>query len=425
MTMTVIIIICVLLLIGYLFDLSSARTKIPSVILLLILGWGVREITGFFSITVPDLSRLLPILGTLGLILIVLEGALELEINRSKFGLIKKSFFSSFGSIILLSLVISYAFHYFGDVPMRQALINAIPISVISSSVAISSSKNLSLTNKEFVVYESSLSDIMGVVFFNFAIENDIVTGHSFIHFGTQVLIICVVSFIATLVLSFLLRKIDHPIKHAPIIILLILIYAVSEVFHLPALIFILFFGLFLSNIDGMKNLTWINKLNPYKFKKEVSTFSEIVMEGAFLIRTFFFTLFGYSFETKEILNESTFNSALLIFGAIVIVRGIILLIARIPLFPLLFVAPRGLVTILLFFGIPAAMAFPLVNKSLVIQVIVLTALFMMIGLMVTGKKRSEDKVKEKQSAIEEIAASAPSGDESNMTNLPLKETGE
>ncbi|MGN6264980.1 MAG: hypothetical protein ACTHM5_04880 [Ginsengibacter sp.] len=389
MTMTVIIIICVLLLIGYLFDLSSARTKIPSVILLLILGWGVREITSFFSITVPDLSGLLPILGTLGLILIVLEGALELEINPSKFKLIKKSFFSSFGSIILLSFIISYAFHYFGGVPMRQALINAIPISVISSSVAISSSKNLSLSNKEFVVYESSLSDIMGVIFFNFAIENTIVTGRSFIHFGTQVIIICVVSFIATLVLSFLLRKIDHPIKHAPIIILLILIYAVSEVFHLPALIFILFFGLFLSNIDGMKNLAWINKLNPYKFKKEVSTFSEIVMEGAFLIRTFFFTLFGYSFQTKEILNESTFNSALLIFGVIVLVRAIVLMIARVPIFPLLFVTPRGLVTILLFFGIPASMAFPLVNKSLIIQVIVLTALFMMIGLIITGKKRS------------------------------------
>jgi len=100
-------------------------------------------------------------------------------------------------------------------------------------------------------------------------------------------------------------------------------------------------------------------------------------------------------------------------------------LIARIPLFPLLFVAPRGLVTILLFFGIPASMAFPLVNKSLVIQVIVLTALFMMIGLMVTGKKRSEDKVKGKQSAIEEIDVSAPSGDESNMRHLPLNETGE
>src|SRR5665213_3648729 len=158
MTMIVIITICILLLLGYLFDLTSARTKIPSVILLLILGWSARQIADFISFKTPDLSGLLPIFGTLGLILIVLEGALELELNRSKFKLIRKSFLSSFISIIALSFIISYAFHYFGGISMREALINAIPISVISSSVAISSAKNLSLENKEFVIYESSLS---------------------------------------------------------------------------------------------------------------------------------------------------------------------------------------------------------------------------------------------------------------------------
>ncbi|MEO8855171.1 MAG: cation:proton antiporter [Ginsengibacter sp.] len=422
MTMIVIITICILLLIGYLFDLSAARTKIPSVILLLILGWTVRQIADFFSFKIPDLSGLLPIFGTLGLILIVLEGALELELNRSKFRLIRKSFLSSFVSILALSFIISYAFHYFGGIPMRQALINAIPISVISSSVAISSAKNLSLENKEFVIYESSLSDIMGVVFFNFAIDNITVNSHAFLHFGLQVLIILVVSFIATVGLSFLLRKIDHPIKHAPIIILIILIYAVSEIFHLPALIFILFFGLFLSNIDELKNLKWIKKLNPYEFNKEVSKFREIVMEGAFLIRAFFFILFGYSFETKEIINVDTFGSALLIFAVIFIIRAIILKIGKLPIFPLLFVAPRGLITILLFFSIPATLVFPLVNKSLVIQVIVLTALFMMIGLIISGKKSKKQEIEEKESATN-IMSLATSGNEGISENLSTTDT--
>jgi hypothetical protein len=219
----------------------------------------------------------------------------------------------------------------------------------------------------------------------------------AFGHFGLQVLIICLVSFIATLGLSFLLHKIDHPIKHAPIIILIILIYAVSEIYHLPALLFILFFGLFLNNIDELKNFEWIKKLNPYEFNKEVSKFREIVMEGAFLIRAFFFTLFGYSFETKEIINPNTFVTALLIFAAIFIVRAIILKIARLPVFPLLFVAPRGLITILLFFAIPASMTFPLVNKSLVIQVIILTTLFMMIGLIITGRKKDDEPTEKKK----------------------------
>jgi Kef-type K+ transport system membrane component KefB len=51
--MTIIISLCLLLLIAYLFDLTAARTKIPSVILLLLLGWMVREQP--FDINLPEL----------------------------------------------------------------------------------------------------------------------------------------------------------------------------------------------------------------------------------------------------------------------------------------------------------------------------------------------------------------------------------
>jgi hypothetical protein len=40
--------------------------------------------------------------------------------------------------------------------------------------------------------------------------------------------------------LSFLLNKIQHHIKFVPIVLLIILIYEISKIFHLPALIFIL-----------------------------------------------------------------------------------------------------------------------------------------------------------------------------------------
>ena len=80
--MTVTNIICVLLLLAYAFDVSAAFTKIPSVILLLLLGSIVRYVTTSLNIVIPDLNPFLPVLGTIGLILIVLEGSLDLEINR-------------------------------------------------------------------------------------------------------------------------------------------------------------------------------------------------------------------------------------------------------------------------------------------------------------------------------------------------------
>ena len=70
MNFAIIITVCVLLLLAYLFTITSSKTKIPSVILLLLLGWAVRQTTEVLHIIVPDLNPLLPFFGTIGLILI-------------------------------------------------------------------------------------------------------------------------------------------------------------------------------------------------------------------------------------------------------------------------------------------------------------------------------------------------------------------
>src|SRR5687768_7079366 len=154
--MAIIITICALLLIAYVFDLSSSITRIPSVILLLLLGWVARQLVDFFGIQIPDLTVFLPILGTIGLILIVLEGSLELEYNRSKLPLIKQSFFVALFPVFILSFLLAFFFNYYSQAGFKESLINAIPISVISSAIAIPSVKNQAPSDREFVTYESS-----------------------------------------------------------------------------------------------------------------------------------------------------------------------------------------------------------------------------------------------------------------------------
>ena len=390
MTTTIIITFCVLLLIAYVFDLTASKTKIPSVILLLLLGWAVRQLTLIIDIHLPDFSPILPVLGTVGLILIVLEGSLELELNKSKFGLIRKSFFGALVPMIALAFLLAFAFRYFGHFGLKDSLTNAIPFCVISSAIAIPSVRNLSSHNKEFVIYESSLSDILGVLIFNFLALNETIDRFSFGNFGLQLLIITVVSFIATIGLSFLLSKIEHHIKFVPIILLVVLIYAVSKIYHLPGLIFILLFGLSIGNLDELKRFKWIEKFKPDELNKEVNKFKELTIEAAFLIRALFFLLFGYLIETSEVLNADTFIWALAIVFFIFAFRLIQLKLSKLPLQPLLFVAPRGLITILLFLSIEPTNTISLVNKSLIIQVIILTALLMMFGLM-ANKPRTND----------------------------------
>src|ERR1017187_1787307 len=406
MTITIIIALCGLLLIAYFFDLTSSLTKIPSVLLLLLLGWIVRQVSQLLEIKIPDLTFLLPFLGTLGLVLIVLEGALELEFNKSKKAIITKSFLVALIPMICLAFLLGYMFQYFGNVSLKEGLTNAIPFCVISSAVAISSAINLTSGDREFIIYESSFSDILGVLFFNFISRNEVINLQSTGHFTLQLLIISLISFIATLGLSYLLSKIEHPIKFVPIILLVILIYAISEVYHLPALVFILLFGLFLGNLDELKQSKWIQLLRPRELDKEVSKFKDLIAEVTFLIRALFFLLFGFLMKKSEILNTETIIWAIGITAAIFIIRAISLKIMKLPLSPLLFVAPRGLITILLFIAVVPNNAISFINSSLVIQVIILTVLVTMVGLLISKKKESRKKTgqEESENIIEQYA---------------------
>jgi len=389
MTTTLIITFCVLLLIAYAFDLSSSKTKIPAVILLLLLGWLVRQLTIWLEIEIPNTSNVLPVLGTIGLILIVLEGSLELELHKSKLELIGKSFFVALVPMAVLALLLALAFNHFGGYGIKDSLLNAIPFCVISSAIAIPSVKYLSNYNREFVIYESSLSDILGILIFNFLIFNENITAYSFGGFIIQIIIIGFISIFATIALSYLLSKIEHHIKFVPIILIVILIYAITKVYHLPGLIFILIFGLSIGNIDLFKRFKLIEIFNPRELKVEVIKFKELTTEGAFLIRSLFFLLFGFSIETKEVMNTNTLYWALGIVFFILAIRLIQLSASKLPLLPLLFIAPRGLITILLFISIEPLQVIPLVNNALIIQVIILSALVMMVGLMINKPKTS------------------------------------
>ncbi|MBU1008948.1 MAG: cation:proton antiporter [Bacteroidetes bacterium] len=388
MTTAIILTLCSLFLLAYIFDLTSAKTKIPSVILLFFLGWAAKEISTLFEIQVPELSKLLPVFGTVGLVLIVLEGALDLEFNASKISLVKKSVIAALIPMVGLGFLLAIIFQHFGHYNFKDSLVNAIPLCIISSAIAIPSVKNISRRDKEFVIYESSLSDIFGVIFFNFFALNETINFTSFAHFGIQFLVICLVSFIATLGLAFLLSRISHHIRFVPIIILIIFIYELAKMLNLPALVFILFLGLFLANLDELKDISWISKLKPVEFNKDIQKFKEIVIEGTFLIRTLFFLLFGYLIDSKEILNTASLSWALVIVTLIVVFRFLQLRLIKMPLRPLLLIAPRGLVTILLFITIIPTDKIAIVNKSLIIQVIIITSLMMMVGLITNKKSR-------------------------------------
>lgn len=378
------------LLISYLFDITTKFTKIPSVILLLAVGWLLNQVGGLFNIIVPNLNVILPILGTVGLILIVLEGSLELELNRSTKEVVKKSAVIALVPLVIIAIGFSLFLNYEWGISFKQSLINIIPFCIISSSIAIPSAINLSKDKRQFITYESSLSDIIGVIFFNFATFGTAITLSGVFHFAGQFLLMLLISLVSSLVLAFLLAKIDHHIKYGPIIILNILIYQISKIYHLPALIFILFFGLVLGNIDKLRHLKILRNVRFTKLNREVKHFKDVVIEATFIVRTLFFIVFGFVLKTEDIINQDSLVWSLSIVVAIYILRAIFLKLGKMDLQPLFYIAPRGLITVLLFLSITPQQRFPYLNESVVIQVILITTFIMMIGLLFEKKVKPE-----------------------------------
>jgi Kef-type K+ transport system membrane component KefB len=389
MTVGIILSLCILVLLAYIFDLTSAKTKIPSVILLLILGYLVRQLCHLLDVNLLNLQSVLPVLGSIGLVLIVLEGALELELNRRKLPLIGKSIIVAVIPVFVLSFAMAFLLHYMSGYNFKSCLSNAIPLSVISSSIAIPSARHFSPMDKEFIIYESSISDIIGVILFNFVTLHSSFGFFTFGSFFVQLFVIIIVSFIAVGSLSYLLSKLEHQIKFVPIIFLVLLIYESSKLLNLPSLVFILVLGLFLNNLDQIKHIRLIQKLRPRLLAEEIKKFKEIVIEATFLVKALFFLVFGYLIHTTELLNKESLAWSAGITGGIFLIRAIILKLSKIKLIPLVFIAPRGLITILLFLSVKQEFQVPLINRSVMIQVIILSSLMVTIGSLVSKRNLS------------------------------------
>jgi len=386
MTTNIIITLCLLILISYVFDLTSSKTRIPSVILLLLIGWSMRQASSYLSIDIPDLSEILPVIGTIGLILIVLEGAMDLELDKSKKKFISKSIIMALFPMIILGAGFALIVHIVFEISFKIALLNAIPLCVISSAIAIPSAQSLNKTNRELITYESSLSDIFGVIIFNFIALNNEFGWATFGNFFLEIIITLIISLLGIFGLSLLLHSIKHRVKFVPIIMLMILLYAVTKIIHLPGLIFIMLFGMFLSNMDLIRPIKWAKYFHIDSLKKESVKFKEIVGEGSFLIRTLFFLIFGFMIETSDLINLNSLPWALAIITGIFTIRFLFLKLLKIQDVTFLFIAPRGLITILLFLSIAQNDKIDFINISLITQVVILSALVMMFGLIINKK---------------------------------------
>ena len=401
-TLTILFVFPLLIIFSYLFDSYARKTKFPAVILLMLTGIIIRVISSLYGFNdFSFLDNLVPVIGTIGLILIVLEGALELEISIEKLPVILKGFFAAFIILVINIFALTFVFNEILGMNYTNSVIYSIPLSIISSAVAIPSAASLLNHQKEFVVYESTFSDILGIMIFNYAIkqyknDNPLISSESIISLIIQVIGVIVISLIITYLLFRLIQKIEQKVKFFLILALLILVYAFGKLFHLPALVTIFIFGIFLSNVRVLLPKFLRENLNLEQNKKELSDFHILTAESTFIVRTFFFLFFGFSVNLENFLSFSPFIYGFLIFITMFLIRYLYLGLTTFKLnpSPLVFMGPRGLISILLFLQIKdldfVNISDSIIDEKVLLIVILSSMLAMLFGTIKKDNKKND-----------------------------------
>jgi cell volume regulation protein A len=155
MTYQAILAASVLWLLAFAIERLSRVSMVPSVVALIGTGVAVKPTLAFFGLAIEGIAAV-PLLGTVGLVLIVLEDAFDIELRWDRLRAAAVGFAMA-GSSFFVCVAI---FALFGALVLPltpfQAIVLAVPFAIISSAVAIPSSGFLPQRGREFVVYESA-----------------------------------------------------------------------------------------------------------------------------------------------------------------------------------------------------------------------------------------------------------------------------
>ncbi|MDG1428246.1 MAG: cation:proton antiporter [Crocinitomicaceae bacterium] len=388
-TYLLIIALASIIILSFFFNIIAKRTNIPAVLMLIGLGMILKSVLESYDVLNDlELDSILEVLGNVGLVMIVLEAALDLKLEKSKTGLILKSLLVAFLGIgISMFALAAFFLVIFPSTSLYTAVVYAIPLSIMSSAIIIPSVGRLTGEKKEFMIYESTFSDILGIMVFYFMIGADGGAGGGdivweiLLNIGFTILISVVVAY----VMVYLFQHLQMQVKLFLVIGVLLLLFAVGKYYHLSSLLIILTFGVVLNNTDVFFRGRLASLFDKEKVKPILHDFHNLTLESAFLIRTFFFVVFGLSITLSSLYNWQVAINSLAIVAILFAVRYLALrLFAKDFLFPELFIAPRGLITVLLFFVLAKneAINIPDFDAGLLLYPILITSIIMMIALI-------------------------------------------
>ncbi|MBT4762865.1 MAG: hypothetical protein HOO06_14320 [Bdellovibrionaceae bacterium] len=277
------------------------KTKIPDLLILVIIGYTLGPILGILS--AEDFGKSGTLISTLALIVILYEGGLHLSAKDLLTSSLPAAGLSILG-FILTGICGFIAAYGFALQTWDVALLIALAIGSTSSAIVIPMVKQLSIQNKTKTILslESAFTDVLTIVIFLVVVDSIATKTFSvkelLIGIGPNTIQAAFIGIFSALIWAFVKRKLSPILPKAFAgEAWALLTYGVLEYTGLNGAIGVLALGFMLANLNLLPS--WMNSLisnEPVSYK-EMSLLSEIT----FLLRTFFFLYLGILIKFSSI----------------------------------------------------------------------------------------------------------------------------
>lgn len=299
--LTIIIALGLLIFFSHAFNELFSRTRIPNVLLLLLIGILVGPVGGL--VTNDFFGEIGKVFTQITLIVILFESGANLKLKDIKESVGFASLLTILNFIVTLGITVVISHYLLGLNMLGSFFVGAI-IGGTSSAVVIPMVKQLKFGQKSssVLILESALSDVLclvvGLALLEGMIEGEVSVGAVFSEIWKDFLFAMLLGLFGGFIWSLLIQLI-RSIKNSMMTTLafVFILYGIVELLKLNGGIAVLSFGILLSNVEMMNTSTVFQRF----FRFETSGFKDnerdFFAEIVFVMQTYFFVYVGISIQ--------------------------------------------------------------------------------------------------------------------------------
>ena len=211
----------------------------------------------------------------------------------------------------------------------------------------------------------------------------------------TNIVITVLASVVLSILIILLFQRIRTQVKLFLLLAVLVILYSTGKLLHMSSLILILIFGLMLENKELVFRKYYGSYISEAAINHVHINFKLITLETSFIIRTFFFVIFGMTITVASVFSLKVISLSLIITGILLGIRYVFLkIILKREFREIIFLVPRGLITILLYYSIPREYQYLSFDHGILFLTILFTSIIMTVSLLYQRWRRRLEEIR-------------------------------